>query len=86
MRRFFDPETYRIILFDQRGAGKSRPSAELKVLKLCSSCFIDMNNGLAYKAHTPCASAFNLLSMCIVTCIIRDVVYTCTGLMCHKWV
>lgn len=29
-RRFFDPSHYRIILFDQRGAGKSRPSAELR--------------------------------------------------------
>lgn len=26
-RRFFDPEKYRIILFDQRGAGKSTPHA-----------------------------------------------------------
>ncbi|MFZ5834928.1 MAG: prolyl aminopeptidase [Pseudomonadota bacterium] len=29
MRRFFDPGAYRIILFDQRGCGKSRPHAEL---------------------------------------------------------
>ncbi len=28
-RRFFDPEIYRIIVFDQRGAGRSRPHAEL---------------------------------------------------------
>ncbi len=28
-RRLFDPEHYRIILFDQRGAGKSRPHASL---------------------------------------------------------
>ncbi|AFM13444.1 prolyl aminopeptidase [Turneriella parva] len=28
-RRFFNPEKYRIILFDQRGAGKSKPYAEL---------------------------------------------------------
>lgn len=28
-RRFFDPRHYRIILFDQRGAGQSRPYAEL---------------------------------------------------------
>ncbi len=28
-RRFFDPEAWRIILFDQRGAGQSRPHAEL---------------------------------------------------------
>ncbi|HHL21849.1 MAG TPA: prolyl aminopeptidase [Aliiroseovarius sp.] len=27
MRRFFDPEAYRIILFDQRGCGKSTPHA-----------------------------------------------------------
>src|SRR5437868_4187439 len=25
--RFFDPERYRVILFDQRGCGKSKPSA-----------------------------------------------------------
>lgn len=29
-RRFFDPEAYRIILFDQRGAGKSLPAYELR--------------------------------------------------------
>lgn len=29
-RRFFHPEKYRIILFDQRGAGRSTPHAELK--------------------------------------------------------
>lgn len=28
-RRFFDPDRYRIILFDQRGCGKSMPHAEL---------------------------------------------------------
>ncbi|NNJ71669.1 MAG: alpha/beta fold hydrolase, partial [Enterobacterales bacterium] len=28
-RRYFDPEKYRIILFDQRGSGKSTPHAEL---------------------------------------------------------
>ncbi len=27
MRRFFDPKAYRIILFDQRGCGRSRPHA-----------------------------------------------------------
>ena len=31
VRRFYDPQTYRIIVFDQRGCGKSRPSGELKV-------------------------------------------------------
>ncbi len=29
-RRFFDPQVYRIILFDQRGSGRSRPHAELQ--------------------------------------------------------
>ena len=29
-RRFFDPQHYRIILFDQRGCGKSSPTAELE--------------------------------------------------------
>ncbi len=29
-RRFFDPEKYRIILFDQRGSGRSTPHAELR--------------------------------------------------------
>ena len=29
-RRFFDPAAYRIVLFDQRGAGKSRPAASLE--------------------------------------------------------
>jgi proline iminopeptidase len=29
-RRFFDPETYRIVLFDQRGCGRSTPHASLE--------------------------------------------------------
>jgi proline iminopeptidase len=29
-RRFFDPTKYRIILFDQRGCGRSRPHASLE--------------------------------------------------------
>ena len=29
MRRFFDPKRYRIVLFDQRGCGKSTPNASL---------------------------------------------------------
>jgi proline iminopeptidase len=30
MRRFFNPKKYRIVLFDQRGCGKSKPSASLE--------------------------------------------------------
>jgi len=29
-RRFFDPETYRVVLFDQRGSGQSTPHAALE--------------------------------------------------------
>lgn len=29
-RRFFDPQKYRIVLFDQRGSGRSKPYAELQ--------------------------------------------------------
>lgn len=29
MRRYFDPEVYRVILFDQRGCGRSRPHASV---------------------------------------------------------
>jgi len=29
-RRFFDPQVYRIVLFDQRGSGQSTPHAELE--------------------------------------------------------
>lgn len=29
-RRFFDPDKYRIVLFDQRGCGRSTPHAELR--------------------------------------------------------
>jgi len=29
MRRYFDPKTYRVILFDQRGCGRSRPYASV---------------------------------------------------------
>ena len=28
-RRFFDPKHYRIVLFDQRGCGKSTPNGEI---------------------------------------------------------
>ncbi len=31
MRRFHDPAKYRIVLFDQRGAGRSTPHADLGV-------------------------------------------------------
>ncbi len=30
MRRFFDPSRYRLIMFDQRGCGRSRPHASVK--------------------------------------------------------
>ncbi|MGP1273869.1 MAG: prolyl aminopeptidase [Caulobacterales bacterium] len=30
MRRFFDPDIYRIIIFDQRGCGRSRPFSETR--------------------------------------------------------
>ncbi|SMX26211.1 Proline iminopeptidase [Pelagimonas phthalicica] len=30
MRRYFDPSVYRVVLFDQRGCGKSRPHASVK--------------------------------------------------------
>jgi proline iminopeptidase len=30
MRRYFDPEVYRIVLFDQRGCGRSRPHASVE--------------------------------------------------------
>ena len=30
MRRFFDPRRYRIVVFDQRGCGKSTPAVELR--------------------------------------------------------
>ncbi|MBK4214766.1 prolyl aminopeptidase [Paracoccus caeni] len=30
MRRFFDPEFYHIVLFDQRGCGRSRPTASVE--------------------------------------------------------
>ncbi|OQV14079.1 putative proline iminopeptidase [Hypsibius exemplaris] len=29
-RRYFDPKVYRIVIFDQRGSGHSKPSAELE--------------------------------------------------------
>ncbi len=38
-RRFFDPDLYRIILFDQRGCGRSTPHAELR--ENTTQCLID---------------------------------------------
>ena len=29
MRRYFDPDVYRVVLFDQRGCGRSRPHASV---------------------------------------------------------
>lgn len=44
-RRYFDPAVYRIVLLDQRGAGKSCPAAELKVsfkrFKFCIYFFLN---------------------------------------------
>ena len=31
-RQFFDPERYRIVVFDQRGCGRSRPHASLNAM------------------------------------------------------
>ncbi|QTN37057.1 prolyl aminopeptidase [Cognatishimia activa] len=30
MRRYFDPEVYRVVLFDQRGCGRSKPQASIE--------------------------------------------------------
>ena len=30
MRRYFDPNVYRVVLFDQRGCGRSRPHASVE--------------------------------------------------------
>jgi len=38
-RRFFDPEKYRIILFDQRGSGRSKPHAGLEANH--TRCLVD---------------------------------------------
>ena len=32
-RQYFDPAVYHVVLFDQRGAGKSTPSASLEVCR-----------------------------------------------------
>lgn len=34
-RLYFDPSVYRVIFLDQRGAGKSKPRAEIKVYRFC---------------------------------------------------
>ncbi|HZE41017.1 MAG TPA: prolyl aminopeptidase [Stackebrandtia sp.] len=36
-RRYFDPERYRIVLFDQRGSGRSTPSAALPEVDLSAN-------------------------------------------------
>jgi proline iminopeptidase len=33
MRRYFDPKVYRIVLFDQRGCGRSRPHASVEATR-----------------------------------------------------
>src|SRR5947208_16906914 len=37
MRRFFDPAAYRIVLFDQRGCGRSIPHASDNAVDLASN-------------------------------------------------
>jgi len=41
-RRFFDPEKYRIILFDQRGCGKSKPHCAKDINALWGNSSIDL--------------------------------------------
>ncbi len=36
-RRFFDPAAYRIVLFDQRGCGRSTPTSSLVGCAACTS-------------------------------------------------
>jgi proline iminopeptidase len=36
-RRYFDPDAYRIVLFDQRGCGRSRPHASSPVIDLSTN-------------------------------------------------
>src|SRR4051794_3617298 len=36
-RRLFDPEAYRIVLFDQRGCGSSRPHASAPIADLAAN-------------------------------------------------
>ena len=42
MRRLFDPQRYRIVLFDQRNAGRSRPSASGPAVDLSSNTTPDL--------------------------------------------
>ena len=46
-----DPKAYRMILFDQRGCGKSKPAGELKVLNYavystCIARLIDLGHNI----------------------------------------
>ena len=43
-RRYFDPEAYRIVLFDQRGCGLSTPWAALELTRECADADILVNN------------------------------------------
>lgn len=49
-RRFFDPSVYRIVLMDQRGAGKSLPPAELKVISRQTEWTIRLFTGGLFSA------------------------------------
>ena len=37
MRRYFDPEVYRIVLLDQRSSGRSKPHASEPVIDLSAN-------------------------------------------------
>ena len=39
-RRFFDPNSYRVVIFDQRGAGRSEPQGCLIEILLVIFCLI----------------------------------------------
>ena len=45
-RRFYDPEKYRIILFDQRGCGQSKPHCASDINALWGNTSIDLVNDL----------------------------------------
>jgi proline iminopeptidase len=60
-RRYFDPAAYRIVLFDQRGAGRSLPQASVRAVSLAANTtqhlIADIRSGSPTRSSTRSGSA-----------------------------
>ncbi len=70
-RRFFDPAAYRVILFDQRGSGKSTPHASLED-NTTWHLVADIEQTTRAPWNRAVAGVWRLLGQHARTCLLRD--------------